>query len=187
MLAQVGAAARPSKPTAYSTSTQRRRLPNSATAVPTPRRCPRVCSARIRRWTRTPASARSRQARVQFTLGFSAVADLSDSRCNGTNSYNSSTGNGTTAWLWLVQRRISLRFVQPLLPAERGELRLHYFSDRRSNAPTPKALLSLRLAHGTQRASRRRQSAECRRQRPIRRQRRQPRCLEGDVHTQRRR
>ncbi len=30
----------------------------------------------------------------KFTLGFSAVADLSDSRCNGTNSYNSSTGNG---------------------------------------------------------------------------------------------
>jgi prepilin-type N-terminal cleavage/methylation domain-containing protein len=30
----------------------------------------------------------------KFTLGFSAVADLTDTRCNGTKSYNSSMGNG---------------------------------------------------------------------------------------------
>ena len=47
------------------------------------------------RWIRTAASPRSRPKRnYKFTLGFSAVADLTDSRCNGTTSYNSSTGNG---------------------------------------------------------------------------------------------
>jgi prepilin-type processing-associated H-X9-DG protein/prepilin-type N-terminal cleavage/methylation domain-containing protein len=30
----------------------------------------------------------------KFTLGFSATADLTDARCNGTQSYNSTTGNG---------------------------------------------------------------------------------------------
>jgi prepilin-type processing-associated H-X9-DG protein len=30
----------------------------------------------------------------KFMLGFSAVPDLTDARCNGTRSFNSSTGNG---------------------------------------------------------------------------------------------